>query len=145
MHNFKKIRAVVYPVEVSKNLHHSIMTPVSAACLCVLLSVCLSVRAQVPGGAAILQDMQTHMEDIYEWVEGLDRPFPADIQVTADKLRLRVQSAIQNLSEVRLKDAEKVLRNKLTDIESSLDLTQFFHYVQRAIDSTSDFKNTFNY
>ena len=87
-------------------------------------------------------NLQAHISDIYDRNEG--KKSPKNINLIAAKLRDRIDEAIENISEGKLKEIGRVWGKDFQDIEDTYDLTEFFDKVGRALESKSEFKNAGN-
>ena len=117
---------------------------VGTVCFCLLVFVCLASCSLTPARSDVWTNLQAHISDIYDRNEG--KKSPKNINLIAAKLRDRIDEAIENISEgkLKLKEIGRVWGKDFQDIEDTYDLTEFFDKVGRALEFKSEFKNTRN-
>ncbi|KAK3798757.1 hypothetical protein RRG08_064316 [Elysia crispata] len=114
---------------------------IEAVPICLLAFVCLASSCSQSGDQGdVLSSLKTHISDIYDRNES--KKSSLNINVIAEKLRDRIKSAINNISEAKLKDVGDVLDREIKDIDDTFGLSEFLNNVAKAIDANNDFKNT---
>ncbi|GFS13214.1 hypothetical protein ElyMa_006716100 [Elysia marginata] len=115
----------------------------AVASLCVVAMMCCGVTSQPTKTPPTVWDqLQENIDDIFDRNQG--RKAPTNINDIAEKLRLRIMDAINNISEAKVKDIDSVIEHEIKDIDDTFGLSDFFKKVSKAIDANIDFKNTGN-
>ena len=110
----------------------------------ILLSVIISSAAGLEPVTLsdVLANLRAQMPAIFRKNRG--GTSSTDINDIAEDLKDRIEDAIDNISEAKLKDVGKVAARQFKDIDDTFGLSDFFKKVSKAIDANIEFKNTNN-
>ena len=110
--------------------------------LCVLVAACSAADSKSVTLDDVWDRLRANMPAIYRKNKG--RSSRKDIIDIAADLRDRIEDAIDNISEAKLKDVGKVAAREFKDLDDSFGLSDFFKKVSKAIDANIEFENTVN-
>ncbi|KAK3801049.1 hypothetical protein RRG08_042217 [Elysia crispata] len=111
----------------------------SIALLCLLVVICSAEGSKPVAFSDVRDNLRSNLPAILRKNRG--RKTSSNIIDIAADLRDKIEDAIDNVSESKLKDVGKVAARQFKDIDDAFGLSDFFKKVSKAIDANIEFKN----